>query len=100
MAPRRRHVGIAEHPRNLLDPPLALHHLHITRRYATLLSLCDYELLVGVDGDLWEMRDDQRLTPFPRHVQQRLPDAAAHFPADSLIDFVEHERRDDIVGRE
>jgi len=100
MAPRRRHVGIAEHPRDLFYPQLTLHNLHITRRDAAFLALCHHQLLVGVDGDLREVRDDQRLAPFPRHVHQRLPDAAAHFPTDSLIDFVEHESRDNIVRRE
>jgi len=55
-------------------------------------------MLVGKHGDLRQMRDDERLPAFPRHVHQRFAYPAADFPADALIDFVEHERRDDVVG--
>ena len=48
MTPRRRHVGVAEHAGNLLYPRLTLHNFHITRRNATLLSLCNHKMLVGV----------------------------------------------------
>ena len=97
MAPRGRHVGIAQHPRDLLYPPLTLHNLHVTRRQAALLSLCNHQMLVGVHGNLGQVRDDERLTAFTRHIHQRLADAAAHLTADTLIDFVEHQGWDDVV---
>jgi len=46
------------------------------------------------------MTDDERLTPFPGHVLQRLSNAHADLSSDALIDFVKDERRHDVLGRE
>jgi len=94
---RSRHVGVAEHSRDLLYPRLALCDLHIARRNATLLSLGHDQVLIGVHSDLWQVRDDERLPALARHIHQRFSDSAADLAADALIDFIEHECRHDVV---
>jgi len=100
MALRGRHVGIPQHARDLFDPRLTHHHRHIARRNAALPALGHHEVLVGIDGDLRQVRDDESLPAFAGYLLERFPDPPAHLAADALIDFVEHERRDDIVGGE
>jgi len=57
-------------------------------------------MLVGIHGDLWQVRDDERLPALARHIDQRFSDSAANLAADALIDFVEHERRHGVVRRQ
>ena len=100
MAPRGGHVRIAQHPRNLFGPLFALHHFDVARGNAAFFALRDTEMLIGVDGDLRQVRNDERLAALTRHIQQRLPNAAADLTTDALIHFIEDERRNDSVGRE
>jgi len=100
VTPRGRHVGVAEHPRNLFYSRLIFGHRDVAGRHAAFRALGDDEVLVGVDGDLRQVRDDERLAAFPRHVHQRFAYAAPDFPADALIDFVEHQCRHDVMRRE
>ena len=99
MATRGRHVGITQHPRNLFYPPLTIHNRHITRRQATLLSLCDHEVLIGMHRDLRQVRNDERLPALARHIHQGFSHSTTNLAADALIDFIEYERRHDVVRR-
>ena len=56
-----RHVGVAQHPRDLFDPRLTQGNLHITRGNATLLRFLHHELLISMHRDLRQMSDDERL---------------------------------------
>jgi len=64
VAPRGRHVGIAEHSRDLLHPRFAFYDGHIARRDSTLLAFCYNQVLIGVHGDLRKVRDHERLPAF------------------------------------
>jgi len=61
-------------------------------------ALGDDEMLVGKHSDLRQVRDDERLRLSRDTSHQRFADPTPDFSADALIDFVEHERRDDVVG--
>jgi len=100
VTPCGRHVGVTEHPRDLLHARFSLGNGHVARRHAAFLALRHHEMLVGVDRDLGQVRDHERLAAFSRHVHQRLAHPAAHFPADPLIDLVEHQCRHDVMRRE
>jgi len=57
-------------------------------------------MVIGVGGDLRQVRDHQRLSLPPGHTRQRLPHLHAHLAADALIDLVEHEGRHGVVRGE
>ena len=76
VAPRGRHVGIARASARSPFTRLALHHLHVARGDATFLALRHDQLLIGVRGDLRQMRDHERLATLARHVLQRCSDCA------------------------
>jgi len=97
---RRLHVGVAQHPPDFLHPRLALDHLDITRRHTTFFALGNPEVMVGVGGDLRQVRDDEGLTLRSRDAREGFSHPHAHFAADALIHFVEHERRDGVVSRQ
>ena len=100
MAPSGRHVGIAQHPRDLLHPPLTRDHRHITGRETVLFALGDHDVVICMHGDLRQVRDDERLAVPSGDARQRRADANADFSADPLIHLVEHEGRHRIVRRE
>jgi len=97
---RRLHVGVAQHPPDFLHPRLALDHLDIARRHAPFFALRDPEVMVGVGGDLRQMRDDERLTLGSGDARECFSHPHAHLATDALIHFVEHEGRDGVVCRE
>jgi len=97
---RGRHIGIAQHPRDLLHAIVTVRDGDVARCETTLLPFRHHQVLIGMDRNLRQVRDHERLTAFARDVHQRLPHPTANFPADSLIDFVEHERRYHIVRRQ
>jgi len=98
MTPRARHVGIPQHPRNLLDSRLPDDNRHIARRHAALAAFRHDQLLIGVRGDLRQMRDHECLPSRARHIDQGRADPGSDLAADSLVDFVEHQRWDDVVS--
>jgi len=96
----RLHIGIPQHPRHFLVARFPGRHAHVTRRDATLGALRDDEMVIGVGGDLRQVRDDQRLPIGSGHARQRFPHPHTHLAADALIDFVENERRHRVMRRE
>jgi hypothetical protein len=94
-------ILIAQQPRDFAPSLLRGHHRHVARRYATLRALRHHEVMIGPCGDLWQVRDDEHLAaPRTGDIVQRCCDAPAHLATDSLIDLVEHERRDGVVSGE
>jgi len=94
------HVGVAEHAGDFLDTSLILHDRDIACRDAGLLPFRHDEVLIGVHGNLRQVRDHQRLPAAPaalRYRSQRFSHATPNFAADSLIHFVEYQRRHRIV---
>ena len=77
MPQRRLHVGITQHPRDLLGPGLTCRDPHVTRRHAALGPLGNDEVVVGVDGDLRQVGDHEHLSP-AGHLGQRPAHPAAH----------------------
>jgi len=100
VTPRGRHIGVAQHSRNLLHPRFPVGHGDVAGRHAALLALRDDEMLIGKHGDLRQVRDHERLAALTRHIRQRLAHPAADLAADPLINFVEHQCRDDVVRRQ
>jgi len=103
VAQRRRHVGVAQHARQLAPPRLSARHLHVARRDTARRALRYHQMMIRVGRDLRQVGDDQRL-PLPsrtRHdVLERLAHSHPGLAPDSLIDLVKHERRHRVVGRE
>jgi len=97
---RGRHIGVAEHPRNLFHPRFPCDCGDVARRHPGLRALGDDEMLIGKHGDLRQVRDHERLTALTRHVHQRFAHPAADLATDPLIHFVEHKCRDDVVRRQ
>jgi hypothetical protein len=95
--PRGLHVGVPEHAGDFLDAGFAVRDGDIARRDAGLLPFRHDEVLIGMHGDLRQVRDHQRLATALRYRSQRFAHATPDFAADSLIHFVEDERRHGIV---
>jgi len=95
--PRGLHVGVTEHAGDFLDASLALRDRDIACRDAGLLPFRHDQVLIRIHGDLWQVRDHECLPPALRYRSQRFSHATPDFAADSLIHFVEYERRHCIV---
>src|SRR3989475_11618140 len=63
MAQRGIHVGVAQHARQLARARVSPHHLNVAGRHAALRPLRHDELVIGVGGDLRQVRDHERLSP-------------------------------------
>jgi len=63
MAQRGVHVGVAQHARQLARARVSPHHLDVAGRHAALRPLRHDELVIGVGGDLRQVRDHERLSP-------------------------------------
>jgi len=97
---RGLHVGIAQHPRDFLNPPLALDNLHIARRHATLLPLRNPDVVVGVGSDLRQVRNHQGLAVGAGKTRQCLAHPDTDLTTDALIHLVEDEGRHRVMRRE
>ena len=96
MLARRGRVGIAEHPRDLRDPVLAVNLLHVAGGQAATGHLAHHEVPLRAGSDLRQVGDDQHLAA-PRHLRQRGAHLGPDLATDPGVDLVKDQRRHLVV---
>jgi len=94
------HVGVAQHARQLFRAQLARRHAYVARRDAPLCTFRHDQVVVGMDGDLREVGDHERLPAAARHRSQRLSHPPADLTPNPLIHLVEHKGGNRVVRRQ